>query len=176
MANGKTSTKGWWQTFVEWKYFPYTLLAFILAVIYFVVHKIKDDKKKKGLKRNNAADAADYAQHTGKSQSEALQSILELQELAENISKAFWGFYTSFGIVGWRWTEDEEEAILNLNLIADLYEAGLVSDYYTAYNDTFPTQTWLSAKKGTSLLADCKKFLSTSQFNSLTSHVKNGIK
>lgn len=180
MANvrgaGTNNGLKWYQN--KWITVPLGLIVLLITFVF--IRKVKEDKKKKGASKENAELASDIAsQNPGMSNEQALQRALVLKEMAQKISVAFWSFKESlFGtVVTWRLTEDEDEAINELKQIKSLWEAGTVSDLYKEYNDQFDTGTLLfPAKKGMSLLADCKKFLSASEFANLPAAVRQGLK
>lgn len=154
-------------------------VVLILVMLFMWFRKVKEDQKKKQNRTDNAQDAATLQQsNPSLSQGSAVQRVLELKAMAEQISKAFWSFQTfAWGtVVTWRVTEDEEAAIQAINQAAGGVEAAMLSDYYAQYNDQYPTATIFTGKKGLSLLADCKKFLNNSEFNRIRSEIRNSLK
>lgn len=176
----KNNTQSWfWRMWSESKVFQFLVFGIPALVIFLFVRKVNDDKKKKEEKRETRVDANTLmASDPTLSENEAIQRVLELQEIAEQISKAFWSFqkFAWGAVVTWRLDEDEDAAINALNQCVNGAEAAMVSDYYRNYNKSFQNATLMTGFKGESLLTDCKKFLSSSEWNQIHSFIRNSLK
>lgn len=179
MASRNNNQSWFWRMWSESKVFQALVFLIPAAIIFFYVRKVKEDKRKINKKRDVRALADQLMQSNPTlSQDEADARAVELMVLAEQISKAFWSFQTfAWGsIVTWRLGEDEDAAISAINQCADSTEVAALCDEYYKYNDQYSTATITSGKKGLSLLADCKSFLNSSEWNRIHSFIRNSLK
>lgn len=172
MANNRQSL---WSNLIQRRWFQVFIVAILSLGVFFIIRKIRQDKKKRGITGDNQKDLGVLCQVDGMCGDAGLNRVLELQEIAATMSKAFWNFRThAWGtIVLWRVDEDEDLFIQEANRIATATEASLVSDYYREYNSRFDTSTLLTPQKGLSLKADAIKFLSNSELSRIPQFVQN---
>jgi hypothetical protein len=179
MASRNNSDSWFWRMWSESKIFQVLVFVVPALIIFLFVRKVKDDKEKKEQKRDIRLLAQQLmAADPSLNENEAIQRGLQLKDIAERISKAFWSFSTSLwgSVVTWRLDEDEEMAIEALNQCVNGMEAAAVSDFYKEYNRSFGNNTIFTGFKGESLLADCKKFLNSSEWNRVHSFIRNSLK
>ncbi|WP_143306860.1 hypothetical protein [Chitinophaga vietnamensis] len=136
----------------------YLLYGIIVAVIYYLWRGFQAASKVvMGVAELEAVAASSNV---------SKDRIAVCRDVAEKAEKAIWNTHNMFGVIpilDWRFDEDEDAVIQNLNRLNTIEEAKLTSQYYQQYS------------KGKSLRADVKKYLNNSEQAQIKTTIINSL-